>query len=92
MAILVTMQVGPVDWTKFKAAIDAGRSIPAPGRHSSRVYRQQHDPNVVLVVEEWDSHDAMHAYQDQAGDDFNRTAGTEGMEWQTNLWELAAEM
>lgn len=92
MAILVTMQVGPVDWSKFKAAIDAGRSQPAPGRQSSRVFRMRSNPAQVLVVEEWDSHDSMHAYQDKVGDDFNRIAGTEGMEWQTALWDLAESM
>ena len=89
MAILVTMQVGPVDWNKFKAALDASKNIAAPGQQSSRTYRLQGDGSRVLVVEEWDSHDAMHAFQDQVGDEFNRIAGTEGLEWQTGVWELA---
>jgi len=91
MSILVTMQVGPVDWTKFKAAIDRfGAERPA-GLHSSRAYRQQGDVSRVLVVEEWDSHDAMHAFQEKVGDEFNRLAGTEGMEWDVSLWDLADE-
>jgi heme-degrading monooxygenase HmoA len=89
MAILVTMQVGPVDWAKFKSALDWGLAIPAPGRKYSHVYRAQNDPSRVLIVEEWDSHDAMHRYQDGSGEEFNRRAGTEGMEWQDQVWELA---
>jgi quinol monooxygenase YgiN len=89
MAILVTMQVGPVDWSKFTGALDALKDEPAPGRHSSEVYRSQSDPAMVLIVERWDSHDAMNAYQERVGDDFNARAGTEGMDWQTGLWELA---
>jgi heme-degrading monooxygenase HmoA len=89
MAILVTMQVGPVDWAKFESALDWGRGIPAPGRKYSRVYRAQGDPNRVLIVEEWDSHDSMHRYQDGAGEEFNRRAGTAGLEWQDQVWELA---
>jgi hypothetical protein len=89
MAILVTMQVGPVDWAKFKAASDRFRNDSPGGLHSSRTYCRQEDPSQVLVVEEWDSHDAMHAYQDKVGDEFNRLAGTEGMHWDVSLWELA---
>ena len=92
MAILVTMQVGPVDWDKFKSAAEWGRGFPAPERASSKVYRSQSDPKQVLVVEEWASHDAMHKYQDQLGDEFNSRAGTEGLDWQTNIWELADSM
>ena len=90
MAIVVTMQVGPVDWDKFKAAIDWGKGTPSPGRTYSRVYRSQSDPSRVLIVEEWDSHDSMHHYQDQVGEEFNRRAGTEGLDWQDAVWELAA--
>jgi hypothetical protein len=89
MAILVTMQVGPVDWNKFKAASDWSKAFPAAGRRSSRIYRLGEDPGQVLIVEEWDSHDAMHTYQDKVGDEFNQRAGTEGMEWETGVWELA---
>jgi heme-degrading monooxygenase HmoA len=92
MAILVTMQVGPVDWNKFKSAIDWGKGVPAAGRKFSHVYRAQNDGSKVLIVEEWDSHDSMHKYQDQAGEEFNRRAGTEGMEWQDQVWELAESL
>jgi hypothetical protein len=92
MAIVVTMQVVPVDWNRFKAALDAGRSVPATGRHSSLVYRGESDSSQVLIVEEWDSHDSMHRYQDQVGGEFNRIAGTEGMDWQSGVWELAEEL
>ena len=92
MSILVTMQVGPVDWTKFKAAMDRFMNEKPAGLQSSRAYRQQGDAAQVLVVEEWDSHDAMHAFQEKVGDEFNRMAGTEGMDWQVALWDLAGEI
>jgi hypothetical protein len=92
MSIVVTMQVGPVDWAKFKAAIDWYKGMPAQGRSYSRVYRAEDDPSQVLIVEEWESHDAMHKEQDEHGDDFNRRAGTEGMDWETGVWELAESM
>jgi quinol monooxygenase YgiN len=89
MAIFVTMQVGPVDWAKFSNAMQTLSGAPAPGRNSYRVYRMQSDPRNVLVVEEWDSHDSMHTYQDKVGPEFQRLAGTEGMNWQVALWEAA---
>jgi hypothetical protein len=92
MAILLTMQVGPVDWAKFKGALDWGRSLAAPGRKFSHVYRAQGDGSRVMIVEEWDSHDSMHRYQEQGGEEFNRRAGTDGMEWQDQVWELAESM
>jgi hypothetical protein len=89
MAILVSMQVGPVDWNKFKGAMDTvGEDKPA-GLNWRHVYRGEQDGNRVLVLEEWDSHDAMHAYQEKVGDEFNAKAGTEGMQWTTGTWELA---
>ena len=45
--------------------------------------------DLFLVVERWVSHDAMHEYQDKYGDEFNQRAGTEGMEWKVNIWDLA---
>ena len=92
MSILVTMQVGPIDWAKFKSASDQMRDNVPSGMHSSRTYRKQDDPSQVIVIEEWDSHDAMHAFQEKVGDEFNRLAGTERMHWDVALWELADEM
>ena len=92
MAILVTMQVGPVEWAKFKDALDGLKSVPAPGRQSSAVYRGESDASQVLIVEQWDSHDSMHRYQDQAGEEFNRRASTEGLDWQTGVWEIAESL
>jgi quinol monooxygenase YgiN len=89
MAILVTMEVGPVDWEKFKAASDWAKQFPAQGMISSETYRAESDPSRVLVVERWESHDHMHRYQDQLGEEFNRRAGTEGLEWKDAVWELA---
>jgi hypothetical protein len=89
MAVLVTSQVGPVDWSKFQAAMQWGTTQPAEGRRSSRIYRSEGDPANILIVEEWDSHDAMHRYTDRVGEEFNRRAGTEGLNWQTGVWTEA---
>jgi hypothetical protein len=86
------MEVGPVDWTKFVAAMEWGKGLAAAGRSSGRVFRGEHESDRVLIVEEWESHDAMHAYQDKYGDEFNRRAGTEGLDWSVSTWMLAGAM
>ncbi len=86
MSVVVTMEVGPVDWTKFQSAIEWLNSQSTPGIRSNKIYRSEGDPKVVLVTQEWDSHDAFHASSDKVGDEFNRRAGTEGLDWRTGVW------
>ena len=86
MSVLITMQVGPVDWAKFRAAIDWADSKHVPGHISTQVYRAENDPATVLVLEEWESHEAFHKAADELGEEFNRRAGTEGLEWEDRSW------
>ena len=53
---------------------------------NNRAYVAESDPSEVCTMSEWDSHDAMMAATDRFGDDFNRDAGTEGLEWETRIW------
>jgi hypothetical protein len=86
MAVVVTMEVGPVDWAKFESAMTWMNAQPAPGLRSNRVCRMESDPRMLLVLQEWDSHDAFHANSEKFGDEFNRRAGTEGLDWRTGVW------
>jgi heme-degrading monooxygenase HmoA len=87
MAITVTMQVGPVDREKFLAATKwADSKGPFAGFRARKVLFGEHDPKTALVVEEWDSHDSFHAASDAVGDEFNKRAGTEGLDWITGVW------
>ena len=88
MAILVTMEVGPVDRTRFQEAMAWMEAQPEEGVRSSRVYYAEDDPTVALVVQEWESHDAFHASSDKYGDEFNSRAGTEGLDWRTGVWTI----
>jgi heme-degrading monooxygenase HmoA len=83
---MITMEVGPVDWTKFQSALEWMNSQPAPGLRSNKVYRMEGDPSKLLMVQEWDSHDAFHASSEKVGDEFNQRAGTEGLDWRTGVW------
>lgn len=87
MAILVTMSVGPVDRDKFLAAMKWAETQGSfKGRKSHRVLFGENDPKQALSIAEWDSHDSFHAATEGIGDEFNRRAGTEGLDWITNVW------
>ena len=89
MSVLLTMQVGPVDWNKFMSAAAWGYSQNPSGLISGKVYRAEGDQSKVLVVEEWESHDAWHEFADQVGPEFNSRAGTVGAEWRDTMWVLS---
>ena len=57
-----------------------GKSVTASIRLS--------DPNEVTLLEEWESRDQVHG-RPKYGDQFNATAGTEGLEWETRIWRNA---
>jgi hypothetical protein len=86
MAVVITMEVGPVDWAKFESALQWMAGQPTPGLRSAKALRREDDPSMVLMLQEWDSHDAFHASSEQVGDEFNRRAGTDGMDWRTGVW------
>ena len=89
MSVLLTMQVGPVDWSKFKSASEWGYGQKPSGLISGKVYRAEGDQSRVLVVEEWESHGAWHEFADEVGAEFNLRAGTEGAEWQDTIWVMS---
>ena len=89
MSVLLTMQVGPVDWGKFKAATEWGYSQKPQGLISGKIYRAEGDQSRVLVIEEWESHDAWHHYADDVGEEFQDRAGTASLEWQDTIWVLS---
>jgi len=89
MSVLITMEVGPVNWDKFKAAMDWANSRKPAGHIGTKVFRSEDDPSRVLILDEWESHDDFHRDADAVGEEFNRRAGTEGLDWQDNSWTPA---
>ncbi len=88
MAVLISMEVGPVDWSKFQAAVNWMNSQTESGLRSAKAHKSAGDPTMALLLQEWDSHDAFHASSDKYGDEFNRRAGTEGLDWRTGVWAV----
>ena len=92
--ILFTMRIKTADWDKLKQAndevfgglIDEARQA---GLISSKVYRSEANPNDVLFVSEWRSHDSLHDFGDKHGDRFNEIAGVTGEDWEDVAWRLS---
>jgi hypothetical protein len=85
--VLVQFRVRVPDVERFKAAADKFTPvIEGLGGRNHRAYTSEADPQEVTTLSEWDSHDAMMAATDEFGEEFNREAGTEGLEWETRIW------
>ena len=84
MSVIVTMEVEPIDWAKFQAALRWLEGQPAEGLRSSKGCHGESLPRRGIIIQEWDSHDAFHAASERNGDAFNQMAGTKGLDWRTN--------
>src|SRR5512135_584928 len=89
MSVLVTMRVRVNDFSGVKAAMAKyAARMKSTGCHWAKVYRAEKDPDDVLFLMEWESHDAFNASGDQDGDDFNDLVQPEG-EWDDVVWHLS---
>ncbi len=86
MSVLVQMRVKAPDVDRFVATHNKFDLLFAEMGAKNRAYRSESDPNEVTVMSEWASHDEMHAATEKYGPDFNKEAGTEGLEWETWIW------
>ena len=89
-SVVVWMTVRPTDWDAFREtvawAVDEMKKDKPKGLHSTHVYRREGDPGLVLDLEEWDSHDIWMQFADRVGEEFNKRAKTEGLDWETFIW------
>jgi len=89
MSVLITMRVKVHDFegTKKAAALFV-KSAKKDGCHSAKVYQSENDPNDVLWVMEWESHEAFNKSGDENGDEFNSLVEPAG-EWEDVVWHLS---
>jgi len=91
MAVLVEMSVNVKDADRFKKAVEKNREMmEMGGARNLMVYQSERDPHRMMMSALWDSHDQMHESSEKGGDMFNKDAGTEGMEWETQVWDLVS--
>ena len=88
MPVYVEMVVRPPDPAKFEAAAKESIGEKPDGLIEQWFGRLESDPGLYAFGGVWQSHDAMHAYSEKIGDEFNAKAGTEGVEWETKVWEI----
>ncbi len=89
MSVLVTMRVKVNDFDGVKAAAAKfNDTMRRAGCHWSKIYRAEKDPNDVLFLMEWESHDAFNQSGDEHGDEFNALVQPAG-DWDDVVWHLS---
>ena len=58
------------------------------GCHWARVYLSEKDPNDVLWLMEWESHEAFNRSGDETGDEINALVNPNG-DWEDFVWHLS---
>jgi hypothetical protein len=87
MSVIVQYIVKVPDVDRFVATSEKYAPMFAEmGSRNGAVYEDENEPGLMSTMSEWDGHDQMHAASEKYGDDFNREAGTEGLQWTTHIW------
>ena len=89
MSVLITMRVKVHDFegTK-KAATMFAEGAKKAGCHWAKVYRSEKDPNDILWLMEWESHDAFNRSGDETGEQFNSLVNP-ASDWEDVVWHLS---
>lgn len=88
MAVVVQFIVKVSDVDRFvKTSEKFAPMMAEMGGKNSGVYEDENQPGLVSTISEWESHDQMHEASEKYGDQFNKEAGTEGLDWTTHIWQ-----
>ena len=89
MSVLVTMRVKVNDFEGTKAAAAKyADAMKRSGCHWFKIYRAEKDPNDVLWLMEWESHEAFNASGEDSGEDVNNLVQPAG-DWDDVVWHLS---
>ena len=89
MSVLITMRVKVHDFEGTRKAAEMfAENARSSGCHSAKVYRSEKDPNDVLWVMEWESHEAFNKSGDESGERFNELVNPAG-DWDDVVWHLS---
>lgn len=92
MSVVVQYIVRVSDVDRFVATSEKfAPMMEEMGGTRGGVYEDENNPGLVSTISEWDSHDQMHAASDKYGDRFNEEAGTTGLEWTTQIWQMKGD-
>jgi hypothetical protein len=89
MSVLITMRVKVHDFAGTRKAAELfAKTAKKAGCHWAKVYRSEKDPNDVLWLMEWESHEAFNRSGDDSGEEFNGLVDPAG-EWDDVVWQLS---
>jgi quinol monooxygenase YgiN len=89
MSVLITMRAKVHDFEGTKKAAEMfAKTAGKAGCHWAKVYRSEKDPNDILWLMEWESHEAFNKSGDESGDEFNALVDPVG-EWEDVVWHLS---
>lgn len=89
MSVLITVRVKVNDFegTK-KAATMFAESAKKVGCHWAKVYPSEKDPNDILWLMEWESHNAFNKSGGETGEQFNELV-VPASDWEDVVWHLS---
>ena len=89
MSVLITMRVKVHDFEGTRKAAEMfAENAKGAGCYWAKVYRSEKDPNDVLWLIEWESHEAFNKSGDESGERFNGLVNPAG-EWDDVVWHLS---
>lgn len=91
--LLVQFRVRVTDTERLRGAFETHRALfEADGARNQSLYSVDLGAGMfeVSMFAEWESHDAMHRSSERRGPAFQADAGTEGLDWETRLWQRLA--
>ena len=89
MSVLITMRVKVKNFEGTKKAAHLFvKNAKNAGCYSAKVYRSEKDPNDILWLMEWESHEAFNKSGEESGDEFNSLVEPAG-EWEDVVWLLS---
>ena len=91
VSVVVQFKVRVPDVERFRSAIEKWRGkFEADGARNAQLYTAESDPNEIGWFAEWDSHDQMMESSERHVEEFQKDAGTEGLDWETRIWRRLA--
>jgi hypothetical protein len=84
--VIVQLRVKVLDVDRLVSTYEVFRPrIEAAGGRPVGIFYSESDPKEVTILEEWASHHGLLDLTEQHADEFNASAGTEGLAWDNRI-------
>lgn len=87
--IFVTDSISVSDASKIKELFDEIRNAAEQaGASDLKVFKSLNNPNKILTTAWWPNHDALHAFEEKMGPEFNqKIESIKQSEWEEDAWQ-----